>query len=759
MMLSSSTLFPVLFILFLATVIIADDISPGSTLLASNPGQSWNSPSNNFSLSFFQESQNTYFAAVVYNGIPIWKAGGEPRGAVNSSASLRFLPNGNLQLVVGSTGSTGSIVWQSNTTGRGITSASLEDSGEIALRWNDSVVYYTSNGINNTDNINFTSPSLGMQPVGILSVSDPLLSSPVIMARGNDYGEVSDNTLRFVKLDCDGNVRIYSSAISGGRGNKVVRWTAVSDQCLVFGYCGNFGVCKYEEFNATPVCGCPSQDFDLIDRKNPRKGCRRKENIQNCPTTVLSLDNSLFLTFPPNINSDLFTASITACRSNCLADQTCVASSSLADGTGVCYMKRSDFISGYQSPTLTSTSYVKVCQPGNPNPQVPSSEVSKNSEALKISVVVLGTSLVLILLVGGSLWFYSRSKPRYESLLSQYSFSDYASGVPVEFSYKELQRETKQFKEKLGEGGFGSVYKGVLSNKLVVAVKQLEGIGQGEKQFRMEVATISSTHHLNLVKLIGFCSEGRHRLLVYEFLKNGSLDRFLFTSESEKKVLNWERRYNIALGVARGITYLHEECRDCILHCDIKPENILLDENYNARISDFGLAKLLNINDHRQRSMITVRGTRGYLAPEWAANLPITSKADVYSFGMVLLEIVSGRRNFEVSSATNNKKFSLWAYEEFEKGNIEGVVDRRVMEDDVDMIEVKRAVQASFWCIQEQPSLRPVMGKVVQMLQGIGDIHKPPPLLAMVEGLVQPRAAVSAVSSSEGAVMSSLNLP
>ncbi|PIN20848.1 Serine/threonine protein kinase/TGF-beta stimulated factor [Handroanthus impetiginosus] len=483
--------------MFLATAIVAYDISPGSSLFASEPGQSWNSPSNNFSLSFIQESQNTYFAAVMYNGIPIWKAG----GAVNSSASLHFLSNGNLELIVGSRWSTGSILWQSNTAGLGITSASLEDSGnfilknggfpvwttfdnptdtilpgqnftvdhvlrcgsyffrllrsgEISLRWNDSVVYYTSKGVNNTDNINFTSPSLGMQPVGILSVFDPLLSSP----------------------------------------------------------------------------------------------------------------------------------------------------------------------------------------------------------------------------------------------------------------------------------------------------------------FRMEVATISSTHHLNLVKLIGFCSEGRHRLLVYEFLKNGSLDRFLFTSESEKKVLNWERRYNIALGVARGITYLHEECRDCILHCDIKPENILLDEDYNARISDFGLAKLLNMNDHRHRSMITVRGTRGYLAPEWAANLPITSKADVYSYGMVLLEIISGRRNFEVSSASNNKKFSLWAYEEFEKGNIEGVVDRRVMDDDVDMIQVERAVQVSFWCIQEQPSLRPMMGKVVQMLQGIGDIHKPPPPLAMVEGLVQSAIAISVVSSSERAVMSSLDL-
>ncbi|KAI3464429.1 hypothetical protein Pfo_021092 [Paulownia fortunei] len=797
------SMFLLLFILFSAITIIADEISPGSTLYASNPQQSWNSPNRSFSLSFIQESENTYFAAITYNGNPIWKAGGDPGGAVDSSGTLRFLPNGNLQLV---TGPTGSLVWQSNTSGLDINSASLDDSGnfvlrngnfslwttfdnptdtilpgqnftvdhvlrcglysfrllssgQIALQWNNSVQYYTTSGINTTSNLNLTSPSLGMQPVGIFSLFDPSLSSPLIMARGNDYGEVSDNNLRFVKLDCDGNMRIYSSAMSSGRGSKIVRWTAVSDQCQVFGYCGNFGICRYDELSVDPICGCPSANFDLIDPSDARKGCRRKADIQNCQPTVLSLNNSLFLTFPPEIYSDLFTASITACMSLCLADTSCIASTSLADGTGVCYMKRSEFISGYQSPTLTSTSYVKVCEPAMPNPPVSSNTGNKISEALKIAVVVLGSSLVLVILAGGSLWLYSRSKPRYESLLPQYSFSDYASGVPAQFTYKELQQETKGFKEKLGEGGFGSVYRGVLSTKMVVAVKQLEGIGQGEKQFRMEVATISSTHHLNLVRLIGFCSEGRHRLLVYEFMKNGSLDSFLFTSEesSDKKVLNWAHRYNIALGTAKGITYLHEECRDCILHCDIKPENILLDENYNARISDFGLARLLNLNDHRHRSLITVRGTRGYLAPEWVANLPLTSKADVYSYGMVLLEIISGRRNFEVSSKTNHKKFSLWAYEEFEKGNVGAVLDKRLMEHDVDMVQAMRVIQVSFWCIQEQPSLRPTMGKVVQMLEGIADIHTPPPPLAMVEGSVQSAAAISSVSSFPMAVISSVS--
>jgi serine/threonine protein kinase len=158
-----------------------------------------------------------------------------------------------------------------------------------------------------------------------------------------------------------------------------------------------------------------------------------------------------------------------------------------------------------------------------------------------------------------------------------------------------------------------------------------------------------------------------------------------------------------------------------------------LDENYKAKVSDFGLAKLINAKDHRYRTLTSVRGTRGYLAPEWLANLPITSKSDIYSYGMVLLEIVSGRRNFEVSAVTNRKKFSVWAHEEFEKGNVNAILDQRLTDQDVDMEQVTRAIQVSFWCIQEQPSQRPMMGKVVQMLEGIAEIERPPAPKAITE--------------------------
>ncbi|XP_012471231.1 G-type lectin S-receptor-like serine/threonine-protein kinase At1g34300 [Gossypium raimondii] len=783
MMMKQMSLSFFLFLYLLTSFFIASSatISLGSSITPSSPRLTWHSSNSTFSISFIPSaSSNSLLAAITYaGGVPIWTAGNGT--TVDSAGSLRLLSNGALHLVNGS----GAVVWDSGTANQGVSSASLEESGELrllgngssvvwssfdhptdtivptqnftvgrvlrsglytfylqrsgnlTLRWNDSIVYWTQ-GLNSSFDANLTSPSLGLQTIGILNLFDPSLSTGSIVAYSSDYAEGS-NILRFLRLDEDGNLRIYSS--SQGSGTITPRWSAVLDQCDVFGYCGNMGICSYND--TSPICGCPSENFELVDVNDRRQGCKRKREIEDCPgsAAMLELDHAEFLTYSPELSSQVFFIGISACRLNCLVSASCVASTSLSDGSGVCYLKTTEFVSGYQSASLPSTSYVKVCGPILPNPSPFADNVENGSgwrvHGWVVVVVIVATVLVLIALEGSLWWWCCRNSPKFGGLSAQYALLEYASGAPVQFSYKELQRLTKGFKEKLGAGGFGAVYKGVLANRTVMAVKQLEGIEQGEKQFRMEVATISSTHHLNLVRLIGFCSEGRHRLLVYEFMKNGSLDNFLFTTEEHSgKMLSWEYRYNVALGTARGITYLHEECRDCIVHCDIKPENILLDENFNAKVSDFGLAKLINPKDHRYRTLTSVRGTRGYLAPEWLANLPITSKSDVYSYGMVLLEIVSGRRNFDVSADTNRKKFSVWAYEEFEKGNIEGIVDKKLRSKDVDMEQITRAIQVSFWCIQEQPSHRPMMGKVVQMLEGITDIERPPAPKAATEGSI-----------------------
>ncbi|KAG6486709.1 G-type lectin S-receptor-like serine/threonine-protein kinase At1g34300 [Zingiber officinale] len=759
------------FLLLVGSFSIArsQDVALGSTLTPTR-NSSWASPDGTFSLGFISDPDNPslYLAAITYSGgVPVWSAGG---ASVDSGASLQLRSDGDLRLVNGS----GVVVWQSNTAGRGVSSAALRDggnfvlsnstggdvwdsfgnptdtilqlqsftlgqtlrsgdytfsldrTGNLTLLWNRSISYFNK-GFNSTftSDRNLTSPSLTLQTNGIVSLIDPSLTTSVAIAYSSDYGE-SGNLIRFLKLDSDGNLRVYTAV--GGSNTATERWSAVEDQCEVFGWCGNMGICSYN--NTSPICECPSQNFDLVDPNNPRKGCQRRTDIQDCPgnSTMLDLPHTQFLTFPPEISAEQFFVGITACRLNCLSGTSCVASTALADGSGFCYLKVSNFVSGYRSTALPSTSFVKVCAPALRNSFSATTEIHSESSKLRawlVAVLILATIACLILLEWGLWWLFCRNSAKYGPSSAQYALLEYASGAPVQFSFREMQRSTKKFKDKLGEGGFGAVYKGVLANRTPVAVKQLEGIEQGEKQFRMEVATISSTHHLNLVRLIGFCSEGRHRLLVYEFMKNGSLDGALFSGDASGK-LPWPARFSVAVGTAKGITYLHEECRDCIVHCDIKPENILLDENNTAKVSDFGLAKLVHPKDHRQRTLTSVRGTRGYLAPEWLANLPITSKSDVYSYGMVLLEIVSGRRNFDVADDTDRKKFSVWAYEEFEEGRVGNIVDKRLNEQEVDMEQLERAVMVSFWCIQEQPSHRPSMGKVVQMLEGVLEIERPP---------------------------------
>ncbi|PIN01637.1 Serine/threonine protein kinase [Handroanthus impetiginosus] len=297
--------------------------------------------------------------------------------------------------------------------------------------------------------------------------------------------------------------------------------------------------------------------------------------------------------------------------------------------------------------------------------------------------------------------------------------------TPIKYTYSEIKKMTNNFSQRLGEGGYSTVYKGKLRSGPFVAVKIMGQSMASEQEFISEVGTIGRIHHVNIVQLIGFSVERSKCALVYEYLPNGSLDRYIFSQESlEAVALRYEKMFEIALGVARGIDYLHHGCDMQILHFDIKPHNILLDENFNPKISDFGLAKLYPTNN----SVINItaaRGTMGYMAPEmFYKNIGgVSYKADVYSFGMLLMEIAGRRKNMNpFADDVSQIYFPSWAFDQLYAGKEIEIKD--TTEEERKM--VKKIIIVALWCIQMKPSDRPPMNKVVEMLEGDYELQMPP---------------------------------
>ncbi|GAB4826936.1 hypothetical protein Ancab_033814 [Ancistrocladus abbreviatus] len=283
------------------------------------------------------------------------------------------------------------------------------------------------------------------------------------------------------------------------------------------------------------------------------------------------------------------------------------------------------------------------------------------------------------------------------------------------FSYNEIRAATDNFNlsNKIGRGGFGTVYKGILKNGVEVAIKTLSAESkQGLREFLTEIKIISDVRHPNLVALIGCCAEGTSRILVYEYVENRSLDRVLLGRNSARVKLDWERRSAICLGTARGLAFLHEELVPRIVHRDIKASNILLDKDFQPKIGDFGLAKLFP--DNITHISTRIAGTTGYLAPEYALGGHLTMKADVYSFGVLVLEIISGRRGSRVEVGETPKLLLESAWELFEAGRLLELVDPELI--DYPEEEVIRFMKIAFFCTQGVAARRPLMSQVVDML-------------------------------------------
>ncbi|NP_001182865.2 G-type lectin S-receptor-like serine/threonine-protein kinase At2g19130 precursor [Zea mays] len=608
----------------------------------------------------------------------------------------------------------------------GIYSSTLGRDGVARMLWNSSSVYWSS-----TWNGRFFSA------VPEMSAGSPLANFTFVN---------NDQEVYFTYNIFDESTIVRTTLHVSGQ-NQVRVWTGQdwmtgnnqpAHQCDVYAVCGPFAVC---EPNGDTLCSCmkgfsvrsPS-DWEVEDRTG---GCVRDTPLLSCGAgdgnsgTGMAADKFYSMPgirLPQNGKAmPADASSAKQCAQVCLSSCSCTAYSYGKDG---CSIWHGELLNVATEGDSDDTIYLRLAAKEFRSGKGSSRSGVVIGAAVGASVAA-AAALVFVLLV--LIW---RRNGRRWSRPVVHNDKGSVVGI-VAFKYADLQDATKKFSEKLGEGGFGSVFKGCLgdSTTTVVAVKRLDGARQGEKQFRAEVNSIGIVQHINLVRLIGFCCEGDRRLLVYEHMPNGSLDSHLFRSHGGAGVgagaaLDWNVRYKIAVGVARGLAYLHHGCRDCIIHCDIKPQNILLDASFLPKIADFGMAKFLGRDF--SRVVTTMRGTVGYLAPEWISGTPITSKIDVYSYGMVLLEIVSGKRNSITQQSSSHTiegqqgdYLPVQVAGKLLRGDVLSVVDAD-LRGDVNVEEVERVCRIACWCIQDREFDRPTMVEVVQFLEGICEPEIPP---------------------------------
>uniref|UniRef100_A0A0E0LDK4 non-specific serine/threonine protein kinase n=1 Tax=Oryza punctata TaxID=4537 RepID=A0A0E0LDK4_ORYPU len=529
---------------------------------------------------------------------------------------------------------------------------------------------------------------------------------------------------RLARMDPDGIVRVYVTPKNGaGAGNA--SWTISgafpSDGCNkrtsgLQGMCGPGSYCV--ETKDRLSCVCPS-GYTYTDAQHRDSGCTPEFVPQTCDDGGDNSDEFALVELPnttweTSIYYKKFSSTNESqCRSYCLNDCYCAAALLIA---GTDCVEMAALTNGRQAIDVTTKALVKVRTRGGLPPSSRAGTV--------LATVCLSFLLLATVIAGGFLAHSWLSKYTQSPKLVMMTTSVRA------FSSKELHQATNGFAKLLGKGSFGEVYQGTLMRSpeqpRLVAVKRLISSNQySEREFANEVQSVGQIHHRNLVRMIGYCNEGTERMLVFEFMPGGSLRGVLFGPPGHRRP-PWSWRAEAALGIAKGIEYLHEGCNSPIIHCDIKPDNILLDDKSNPRITDFGIAKLLG--DHTVHATVTdVRGTRGYIAPEWLrGDARVDTKADVYSFGVVLLEMICCRRCQEPlpqedhrGGNTDTVTLFGWAGELVCTGRTELMLHGG--DDDVtavDLEKVEKFARVALWCVEPSPADRPTMHRVVQLLEG-----------------------------------------
>ncbi|XP_009763890.1 G-type lectin S-receptor-like serine/threonine-protein kinase SD2-5 [Nicotiana tabacum] len=684
---------------------------------------------------------------------------------VKPNATLQLGQDGNLVLA----DSDGALVWSTNTNGKSVSGLNLTETGNLVLFDNTNRTIWQSfehptdsmlpgqslvSGQKLIASISATNQSQGLLSSTILNGSlvtyvdsDPpqfYYASPL---PDISYFNFDGQTLtalqypptspaQFIKLGPDGHLRVYQWEM------KVFDWKDVYD--LLTPYAGNCGypmVCgKYSICTNNGQCTCPPERnfFRPFFERKQDLGCSQLTSIY-CNSSqyhsFVELRNTTYFAFEFNHEltssiSPLKGKKLEDCKRACLSICSCKAAVFKYDSDGAqrgsCLLLNEVLSLIDNEGELDTRVFLKV---QNSSKSQDSSKaqnqppiISGGKKPIPLRVIIGSTLAAFFgIILSISTCFVLFRKRTHESSKAGdlLDLEPILPGILARFPYNELKIITEDFSSKLGEGGFGSVYEGTLSNGTKIAVKHLDGVGHVMESFLTEVKIVGGIHHINLVKLIGFCAEKSHRLLIYEHMVNGSLDRWI-SHKNPENGLSWRTRRRIISDIAKGLAYLHEDCSQKIIHLDIKPQNILLDQNFNAKISDFGLSKL--IEKDKSNVVTRMRGTPGYLAPEWLRSV-ITEKVDVYAFGIVLLEVLCGRKNLDLSQADDDVHLLSVFERKAEEELLMDMVDKTNEDMQRHKEEVTEMMSIAAWCLQGDYTKRPSMTLVVKALEGLVSVE------------------------------------
>ncbi|OVA04108.1 Protein kinase domain [Macleaya cordata] len=525
-------------------------------------------------------------------------------------------------------------------------------------------------------------------------------------------------------------------------GNEWYRtWSTADNGECVYGKCGPFGSCNKLE---SPICSClrgfTPKSIDEWSKGNWSSGCVRKTELMGCERNSSILSNSNrntsnhgFLKLEtmkvPDFSYWLGAPDINDCEQECSMNCSCLAYSY---DIGVGCMTWGGSLVDIQNFSQGGVDlYIRLARSEidlDPNEQKNlNHDGKKKSQVIIVITVLVGTFIISVCTYFFWRWMTKQRGKRKKDMeisvdmdnVYEESAEQNMVGINPDlkiFKFEELAIATDNFSggNKLGEGGFGSVYKVFMVGQEIAVKRLSKGSIQGLEEFKNEVLVILKLQHRNLVRLLGCCIEGEEKMLIYEYMPNKSLDAFLF-DPTKSKLLDWTKRFQIIEGISRGILYLHRDSRLRVIHRDLKASNILLDEDLNPKISDFGMARIFGGNE-QQANTGRVVGTYGYMSPEYLMEGQFSEKSDVFSFGVLLLEIVSGKKNNSFHYQELSLSLLGYAWQLWNENKIESLIDPTLLCESVFEVEILRCIHVGLLCVQEFSKDRPTMSTILSML-------------------------------------------